>query len=118
MKELGFAKILFPIIIVDGTDIDIVYTLEDFALDPDIFFWSFDDHMELLDSNGNIWSWKYDHENKTNLPGEFKRTVDIDGIRDLINTYFKNTKVRGKVKKLTEDATSISALIESVADLL
>lgn len=80
IKKLGFDKISTPFIIKNGLDLELV-TLEVFAMDPDFFYWEYGSNIDLIDSRGELWSWKYDEINKTNLPGDYKRTLKIDEVR-------------------------------------
>ena len=76
LYALGFKDISFPILIIcdewSGIELILVDDLEEFAFTNSIHYWPLDSDARLLDSNGNLWTWKYDNFNKTNLPGIFK----------------------------------------------
>ena len=72
LHKLGFKDISFPILIVydewDGIHLQIFSDLSEFAFTNSIHYWPLDYDTKLLDCKGNLWSWKYDNMNKTNLP--------------------------------------------------
>ena len=113
LNNLGFDKIVFPILIKDGTDLNLVY-LEEFAIDADLHYHEFENTYELIDSNGQLWTWKYDHTNKTNLPGTFVRTMTLDEVVKIVNTYFRYSKVKTEIEALTSEATTIFDLLEKL----
>ncbi len=113
--SLGFDKIAFPILIKDGVDLDLVY-LDEFAIDADLHYHEFESNYELIDSNGKVWTWKYDTLNKTNLPGNYLRTMTLDEVRKIVNDYFAKSKMKNDIQTLTAEVTSIHELLEKLED--
>lgn len=113
LNNLGFDKIAFPILIKDGADLNLVY-LDEFASDPDLHYWEFNSDYQLIDSNGQLWTWKYDHTNKTNLPGTFIRKMTLDEVKKIVNTYFRDSNVKKEIEALTSEATTIFELFEEL----
>jgi hypothetical protein len=109
LSSLGFDKIAFPILIKDGADLDLVY-LDQFAMDADLHYHEFENNYELIDSNGKVWNWKYDTMNKTNLPGTYIRTMNLDEVKKIVNIYFENSKMKNEIQVLTEEMNSIKDL--------
>jgi len=118
LHHLGFDKIHFPIIIKDGPDLDVVYELRDFAIDSDFYFHEFDQQIEMIDSTGQLWDWKYDTVNKTNLPNTVKRTLTFDEVNTIINLYFQGTNMELDIKEQTGKVSTINMLIDIIADKL
>ena len=115
LNNLGFDKVTFPILIQDGADLNMVY-LEEFAGDPDLHYWEFDSDYKLIDSNGQLWTWKYDHTNKTNLPGTFIRTMTLDEVKKIVTDYFRDSKIQSEIETLTKVIKTIIDLIENLED--
>lgn len=113
LNNLGFDKVAFPILIKDGTDLNLVY-FDEFASDPDLHYREFESNYELIDSNGQLWTWKYDHTNETNLPGTFIRTMTLDEVKKIIDTYFSDRKVKTEIEKLSSEAKTIFDLFEKL----
>ncbi|MCX6350431.1 MAG: hypothetical protein NTX03_01050 [Bacteroidetes bacterium] len=113
LNNLGFDKIAFPILIRDGADLNLVY-LEEFATDADLYYHEFDNNFDLIDSNGKVWNWKYDTVNKTNLPDSCIKTITLDEVRKIVNTYFANTKMKNEIQAMTEETNSIYDLLENL----
>jgi hypothetical protein len=113
LLNLGFDKIAFPILIKDGADLNLVY-LKEFAIDSDLHSLEFESNFELIDSNGQVWTWKYDHINKTNLPGDLIRTMSLDEVKEIVNGYFDDTKIKTDIEALTKEASSIHDLLEKL----
>lgn len=111
-KDLGFNKIEFPIIIQDGFDLDIVYRIEDFFMDSDLYFHKFDDNVKLIDKNGQKYSWEYSYTRETNHPNKFEETLTLEEVRELFEKYFKNSKRQPELGK----EKNINELIDKVAD--
>ena len=111
-----FENIIFPIIIKDRNDLDVIYKLKDFQMDPDLYFHEYDSHMELIDSNGQVYSWNYDYNNKTNIPGILKRKITLDELQEIVIYYFKASKNKRDLEKLVYDSNSIKEVITQVAD--
>jgi hypothetical protein len=93
LLESGFSKITFPILIKNGYDLDLVY-FDEFAIDPDIYYWPFTIDCELIDGNGHVWSWVYDDKNKTNRPGQLKKVIAVDDLKWLIHLYFTSKRIK------------------------
>ena len=116
---MGFNKISFPIIIKDGGDIDIIYELKDFALDSDYYLHEFDNRlMFLIDGNGQVWSWKYDLVNRTNLPDKLKQTLSFEEVKKLIENYYRGSKIEVEMKGVIRNVSTIRKLIDAIADKL
>jgi len=113
--KLGFDKIAFPILIKDGAVLELVY-LEGFATDPDLHYHEFGSNCELIDSNGQLWTWKYDAAYKINLPGNYIRAMTLDEVKMVVNNYFAKTKIKNDIQKLKEEASSILDLLEKLED--
>lgn len=113
LSNLGFNKIAFPILIKDGDDLNLVY-LDEFAKDADLHYHEFENNYELIDSNGQLLTWKYDHTNKINLPGTFIRTMTLDEVKKMVNTYFRESKVKTETEVLTSEATTIFDLLKKL----
>lgn len=113
LNNLGFDKIAFPILIKDGADLNLVY-FDEFASDPDLHYREFESNYELIDSNGQLWTWKYDHTNEINLPGTFIRTMTFDEVKKIVNTYFRDSKVKTEIEKLSSEAKTIFDLFEKL----
>lgn len=118
LNEIGFDKVNFPIIIKDGADLDVVYELKDFGADPDLYFHEFDQQMELIDSNGQLWNWNYDKLNKVNVPGIIKATLTFDEVKNIIKTYFKDSKIENEVIERINKVSTIEKLIDTISDRL
>lgn len=116
LNELGFKKVTFPIILKFGTDIHVIYSLKDFALDVDLYFFEFDRDSELIDSKGQLFSWKYDVKNKTNLPNHLKRLLTLEEVKSIIIDYFRDSKLALEIKEKIDKITAIDTLIEIIAD--
>jgi hypothetical protein len=116
LNELGFDKVRFPIIIKDGQDLSVVQTLDDFAGDPDRYAFPNENYrMEsLIDSDGTEWTWKYDYENGTNLPGTVKWIRDAGEIKKMIRTYFRGGKSQLKIEESIEIVSNIADLINII----
>jgi hypothetical protein len=116
LNELGFDKVRFPIIVKDGQDLSVVQSLEDFAGDPDHYAFPNENYrMEsLIDSDGTEWTWKYDYENRANLPGTVKWTRDAEEIKMMIRTYFRGSKSQLKIEESIENLSSIEDLINII----
>lgn len=111
-----FKKITFPIIIKDGEDLDVVYRLKDFMIDPDLYLHEYDSKMELIDCNGELWSWNYDRINKSNIPGSFKKTMSVNEVKQIVTNYFNQSKVQNEIATLLSKSNTIREILEKVAD--
>jgi hypothetical protein len=100
LLELGFKKISFPILIKEGYDLNLVY-FDEFFNDPDLYYWQFSNDCELIDINGHVWSWIYDDKNRTNIPGQLKRVIDVDDLKRLIQLHFISKRI--KVDNITQN---------------
>jgi len=116
LNNLGFDKINFPIIIKYRNNLDIVYRFDDFAMDPDLYFHEFESKDELIDCNGNLWTWKYDRINKVNIPSFLKRTMTLEEVKRIIDTHFQDSIKRKEIKSISERVTTINELLEQLAD--
>lgn len=116
LNTLGFDKISFPILIVDSPNIDFVYSLTDFASDPDIYHWAFEKNYQLIDCNGNLWTWTYDNVNKTNLPNSFLQTLTLDEISEVLLRYFSGSIPEPTIKNIIAETSTVSDLFEKIAD--
>lgn len=113
LNSLGFNKITFPILIKEGNDLNL-YTINEFASDPDSYFHEFDAQLTLIDSRGNLWDWKYDKTHKLNLPGNFIRTLSLEEVKIIVSQYFQNSRIRVEMDTLIQGAETISDLFESI----
>lgn len=118
LDELGFHAVTFPIMLKEGADIDVVCTLQDFASDPDLYFHEYDERNNFVDSKGQNWTWKYDQNNKTNLPGIVKSILTVDDIKKIISNYYKGTKIEQEIAHSIIDVTTIDSLLNIIADRL
>ena len=100
LNKLGFDKVTFPILIKDGADLNLV-SLDQFAGDSDLYLFEFESNYELIDSNGQLWTWQYDKINKTNIPGKFIRTLTFLEVKKVVDTYFVDSKLKDEIKSLT-----------------
>jgi len=116
LSSLGFVQITFPIILKDGNNLDLVYSLKDFAVDPDLSFHEFGNNYELIDANGNLWALRYDRLNQANIPGTLKRIITLEDIREIVNNYFKDSKIQNEVKTISLKVKTISEFFEQIKD--
>jgi hypothetical protein len=94
---IGFDKINFPILIIDSSDLSYVGDLKEFAIDPDLHFHEFTNDLELLDSEGNLWSWKYDKRIKSNMSGEINKILNNEEVKELVKIQFEGTKIEEEI---------------------
>lgn len=116
LDKLGFYAVTFPIMLKEGADIDVVYTLQDFVSDPDLYFHEYDERNDFVDSKGQNWTWKYDQINKINLPGIVKSVLTVDDIKKIISNYYKGTNIEQEIAHSIIDVTTIDSLLKIIAD--
>jgi len=118
LSQLGFNQLPFPIIIKwDKINIEIVMNLEEFAFDPDYYFHEFDSNMELIDSRGQLWSWKYNSTIRTNLPGKIKRTLIFDDVKKIVINHLEKRKLGQEIKNSVGKISTIDKLMKEVAEI-
>jgi len=119
LYQLGFKDISFPILIVydewDGIHLQIVSDLSEFALTNSIHYWPFDYDTKLLDCKGNLWSWKYNNMNKTNLPGTMIKSLEIEEAKGLIRQGIIGYKLENEIKSKVNEATTIDELLSKLS---
>lgn len=119
LNNLGFNEVTFPILLKEGKDIEIVCSLKDFASDPDLYFHDqYDERNVFIDSKGQIWSWKYDKANNTNLPSTVKSILTLAEVKEIISLYFIGNKVEQEIHLRTKQVSTIEELFNAIADFL
>jgi hypothetical protein len=120
LYELGFKNISFPICIVydewDGIHLNTVEDITEFALTNSIHYWPLDYDTKLLDSRGNLWTWKYDEVNKTNLPGTIIKTLSMAEVKTLIIEGIINHKLEDEIKLKVDNASTIDKLFKELLE--
>ena len=81
-----------------------------------MYYHEYDDKIEFIDSEGQLWSFKYDFINKINLPGKIKTKLTTDQVRKIICDYSKDTEIEKEIILQLNNATSIESLIEIIVD--
>ena len=114
LYALGFKDISFPILIIydewRGIELTLVDDLEEFAFTNSIHYWPLDSDARLLDINGNLWSWKYDNINKTNLPGIFKVKLTLEDVKKIVREGIIGQKLENEIKIIINNANTIREL--------
>jgi hypothetical protein len=115
LYRLGFIKVTFPIILRDSVYFEVIYKLQDFAIDPDFYYHKFDSDTELIDCTGQLWSWKYDNISKTNLPGELIRTMTVDEVREIICNQFDNSEFGLDMKEKLAGISKVDSMLKLIS---
>ncbi len=92
LAESGFDQVVFPIIINHGDSLEFIESLDDYATDPDIYYFPYEDECELIDSKCFLWKCKYDDRVKANLPHKRIREMPEKQIINLILKMYKDNK--------------------------
>jgi len=120
LYKLGFKDISFPILIVydewDGIHLMIVGDIREFAITNSIHYWPLDYDTKLLDCKGNLWNWKYDNINKTNLPGTMIKSLEIEEVKELVNQGIIGHKSENEIKSKLNDAINIDELLHKLSN--
>jgi hypothetical protein len=118
LRDLGLNAITFPIFIIreewNGITLTLVSDLKEFAISNSIHYWPLDYDAKLLDSYGNMWTWKYDDYNKTNLPGSLLKTSSLEEVKEIINKGIIGYKSENEIKSIVNSASSINGLFNSL----
>ena len=114
LNDLGFKEIEFPIFIVydkwNGINLTLVGDLEEFAVTNSIHYWQLDNDSRLLDRNGRLWSWKYDHQNKTNLPNTFIKQLTLKDVKKIVIEGIIGFKSEDELKTIIVKVETIEKL--------
>ncbi|MEO8733236.1 MAG: hypothetical protein ABI373_02785 [Flavobacteriales bacterium] len=114
MGESELETLLFPILLQDRGDLDLVYDLKQFLSDPDIFFHPKHKTETAIDATGQIWSWKYFAD--CNVPDQILKKMDLSQCKMLLRKYFEGVRFNAKIEVEIEESDSIKNLFERLAD--
>jgi hypothetical protein len=94
LLDYGFRNITFPIAIIDDSSnsLTIILALEEYAYDPDLYFWPFRKDATLIDSNGIHYNLRYQEELEFSYPKEKIGEVDLNTVKQLIKQRLRKKK--------------------------
>jgi hypothetical protein len=114
LLDYGFRNISFPMAIINDKDrsVTIISTFEEYALDPDFYYWPFRSNATLIDSNGVQYSLEYQELLNFNYPKEKIAEVDLDTVKQLIKQRLR----KKKLIPIIESSNTIKELYEGLYD--
>jgi hypothetical protein len=92
--------------------VTIISTFEEYALDPDFYYWPFRSNATLIDSNGVQYSLEYQELLDFNYPKEKIAEVDLDTVKQLIKQRLR----KKKLIPIIESSNTIKELYEGLYD--
>lgn len=110
----ALAQLAFPILLLDRGDLDMVFDLDHYMVDPDESFHRKQKYETAIDSVGQEWTWTY--IKKCNVPDRLVRVWHLDQCKDLLRKWFKGVRIEKRIQAEIDTATSIKDLFDRVGD--
>jgi hypothetical protein len=106
-----FSGIQFPILILEPNHIYVIDVIEDYSLDPDLYFHRFPNGTTFIDSKGCQFNWKRNNEIQSNVPDKKLNTMSLDNFKSLLKTQFSDIDT-----ELFSSEESIATIIKRIPD--
>ncbi len=95
LLDYGFKNVSFPVAVINEThkSVTIISTLEDYAFDPDLYFWPVTTDATLIDSNGMQYRLKYQGKLQFSYPDEKIAELDLGKVKQLLRQRIRKKKL-------------------------